>query len=171
MIGASGLLLAVGLGALRAMRGSGKAVCDMIPVDTVAYGIIAAAWRTAMQYAEAAKEQPPRRPPLPIYHLTSSTKNPLLWEWVRAIVEGYFTRHPTKKRVGAPWVRFTNNKVVHYFAHLLLHMGPAALLDAQRVLTGKKARMLKATSKLQKTILSLAYFTTHSWVCLAFLVH
>jgi fatty acyl-CoA reductase len=160
MIGANGLLLALGVGALRAMRGVGDNVVDFVPVDTVAAIILAAAWRTANQYAAAPTT---RRLPLPVYHSTSSVKNPVVWNTPRKIVEGYFDRHPPKKSLGMPWCHFFTNPVTHYVAHFFAHLVPAAIADAGRIVSGKKARMLKATYRLHKIISSLAFFTSHQW--------
>jgi fatty acyl-CoA reductase len=166
MIGANGLLLALGVGALRAMRGIGTNVVDFIPVDTVAACILAAAWRTANQYAALAAAVSPtssRRLPLPVYHCTSSVKNPVIWNTPRKIVEGYFDRHPPKKSLGMPWAQFFHNPVLHYIAHFFAHLVPAAIADAGRIASGKKARMIKATYRLHKVISSLAFFTSHQW--------
>lgn len=129
-----------------------------------------------MQYKEAAAEpaavvmdkkgnkvEQSRRPPLPVYHYTSSVKNPVTWGWIRDITGGFFDRHPPKKRVGRPSTRFIPNAVGHAVANAALHFGPAAILDAQRVITGKKARMLKATYILHKAIKSIGFFPNNQW--------
>jgi hypothetical protein len=84
---------------------------------------LCSAWRTYVQYKEAAaaaaeqvvvkgsKPDVSRRPALPIYHYTSSVKNPVTWGWIRDITGGFFERHPPKKRVGKPGTLFVPNPV------------------------------------------------------------
>lgn len=164
MIGANGLLLALGVGALHSMRGKPSNVCDFIPVDTVAMLIIAAAWRTAKQYGNYPfKEDQVKSIPLPIYHCTTSTKNPVLWSWIRYIVSGYFRRHPAKRSVGKPWAIFTTNPFTYFISHLLFHQIPSYAADMKRLIQRKPLKMVKATSRLHTAISALCYFTDHQW--------
>lgn len=164
MIGANGLLLALGVGALHSMRGNPENVCDFIPVDTVAMLIISAAWRTARQYGTYPfKDEVIKSTPLPIYHCATSSKNPVLWSWIRYIVSGYFSRHPPKRSVGRPWAIFTKNSFTHFFAHLMFHQFPSYMADIKRLIQRKPLKMVKATERLHSAISALCYFTDHQW--------
>lgn len=164
MIAASGLLLMLGLGALHTMHGEQSLVSDMIPVDTISSIIIAAAWRTASQYGTTSeKGVAARKPSLPIYHGTTSTKNPTQWSASRYIISGYFRRHPAKRSVGPVWAFYVKNRILHRIAHHLAHTVPAALADAKTLTQGGKAKMVKKANKLLEAQKTLAYFTTHQW--------
>lgn len=164
MIGANGLLLALGVGALHSMKGKSSNVCDFIPVDTVAMMIIAAAWRTAKQYGYYPANSSLTKPPtLPIYHCTTSTKNPVLWKWIRSIVAGYFQRHPPKRSVGRPWAIFIQNPTIQHIGHLAFHQIPAAVADAKRFVQRKPLKMMKSTKRLHTAVSTICFFTDHQW--------
>jgi fatty acyl-CoA reductase len=87
-IGASGLIAAASLGVLHCMNGRGSNIVDFVPVDFVADQILASAWSIA--------ENPGDR--VPIYHASSSFRNPYYWEHLRSAVVGYYRRRPPKKK-------------------------------------------------------------------------
>lgn len=163
MIAANGLLLMVGIGALHAMLGNPDGISDFIPVDTVAYLIMASAWRTAKQYGKLQSKQLVPIPSLPIYHATTSTKNPSLWSWPLYITSGYFQRHPAKKRFGTSWTLAISNKKLHKLFFMFIHKFPAYMADSFRLVQRKKPFYLKSSNRISKAIEQLSYFTHHQW--------
>jgi fatty acyl-CoA reductase len=167
MIGANGLMLACGLGALHFMRGCGDKVADMIPVDHVANAILAVAasgvWRGTEEGPSAYDGQPLARRSIPVYHLATSAKNPCRWDWPKSTTVQIFSRQPVKQMMGPAYCFFVANPVLHRALHYAGHVLPAGLADAGRMLTGKKAKYVSATIKLDKAISSLAFFTTNQW--------
>jgi fatty acyl-CoA reductase len=163
MIAASGLFLMLGVGALHSMHGNSSNVSDIIPVDTISTLLLSAAWRTAVQYGTLNPSQAARRPSLPIYHGTTSTKNPTLWSTSLRILEGYFRRHPPKRSVGMPWAVYVPNKVQHRVFHHAVHTVPAAVSDAITYAKGGKPTLVKKSGRLLRAVKTLAYFTCHQW--------
>jgi len=153
-LGASGLVLSLGLGLLHVMMGNPKCIMDCIPVDYVVNTLLVASWHTALN--------PPGKR-MPIYHSSSSTKNPFTWEQLRLTVLGYFQRHPPKR--GNPWIwgAYTRNPIVFWAGHHFLTTLPAAVLDAKLVLRGKPPRMMAGAKLLGKVATRLDYFTSHTW--------
>lgn len=163
MIAASGLFLMLGVGALHSMHGSASLISDIIPVDTISTILLAAAWRTAVQYGTLNPTTSPRKPSLPIYHGTTSTKNPVMWGTSLHILEGYFRRHPPKRSVGTSWACYIPNRFQHRIFHHTFHTLPAAISDAVSFAKGGKGKMVKKSGRLLKAVKTLAYFTCHQW--------
>lgn len=166
MIAASGLFLLLGVGALHSMHGTETNVSDLIPVDTISTILIASAWRTAVQYGKAgpqAQGQSARKPSLPIYHGTTSTKNPTMWGFSLRILSGYFRRHPPKRSIGTSWALYIPNRIQHRIFHHAAHTVPAAIADAMTYAKGGKPSMVKKSKKMLKAVKTLSYFTTHQW--------
>jgi len=129
LIGPAGLVLAAGLGALHTMPGLPDCIMDVIPVDLVANTILAASWYTA--------HNPPGKR-LPIYHISSGTANPVTWRELASVVSGFYTRRPTNRTMSKVWVYFIDPRL-YPLSHRIFHLAPAALADARRLATGKKA--------------------------------
>lgn len=168
MIAASGLFLMLGVGALHSMHGNETYVSDLIPVDTISTILIASAWRTAVQYGKVGPtaNQPgqlARKPSLPIYHGTTSTKNPTMWGFSLRILSGYFRRHPPKRSVGTSWALYFPNRWHHRVFHHAAHTLPAALADTITYAKGGKPTMVKKSKRMLRAVKTLSYFTSHQW--------
>lgn len=171
MIAASGLFLLLGVGALHSMHGNENYVSDLIPVDTISTILIAAAWRSAVQYGKVGPNgQPltgitgaPRKPSLPIYHGTTSTKNPTMWGVSLRILSGYFRRHPPKRSVGTSWATYIPSKAQHRVFHHAVHTLPAAVSDAITYAKGGKPTLVRKSKRMMKAVKTLSYFTSHQW--------
>lgn len=61
------------------MPGFGKGIMDVIPVDMVSNALLAASYHTAIN--------PPGKR-LPIYHISTSSSNPISWSDLASIVSG-----------------------------------------------------------------------------------
>jgi len=153
-IGASGLIAAVSLGVLHGMRGRGSNIVDFIPVDFVSDTILAAAWHTA-------ENNPGER--MPVYHASSSFRNPYYWEHLRSTVVGYYRRRPPKRNLSAVWCLYIPNPAVFYVYHFFFTRLPATLQDSKRLLSGEPPKMVAGAKVLFKACTSLSFFTLHKW--------
>jgi len=153
-IGPAGLVVAYGLGAMHVMQGDKSCRPDIIPVDYVVNQMLVAAWHTAIN--------PPGRR-LPIYHACCGKNVPLTWHYVRSLSGGYYRRNPAKKSMGYPFLIMFRSGIVFWLSHHIFHVLPALIRDSQRVMIGKKTKMVKSTQVLHKIIMSLAYFTSNQW--------
>eukprot|EP01125_Pyxidicula_operculata_P022755 TRINITY_DN9554_c0_g1_i1.p1 TRINITY_DN9554_c0_g1~~TRINITY_DN9554_c0_g1_i1.p1 ORF type:complete len:466 (+),score=37.36 TRINITY_DN9554_c0_g1_i1:56-1453(+) len=153
-LGASGIVSAVGLGALHFMIGSGSCVVDLIPVDYVANTILSVSWYTA--------ENPPGER-MPIYHSASSGKNPITWERFRHILVGYFHRNPAKKALSRSWAYYISNPSLFWLSHTLFTRVPATVTDVRRWTKGEPPKMVANSKTLYNVCMSLSFFTSHSW--------
>jgi len=161
LLGPAGLFIATGVGALRVMRGASKNVADFVPVDIVCNAILASAWRN-VKLAKESPEEFPRN--IPIYHVATSSANPLLWLWPRTMIPYYWQRYTPKKAFGYPFAFFCGNAHLFKILDFVFHMIPAVAADTYRVLQGKKAFMVKATKRMQRAVSGLAHFTTNNWI-------
>jgi len=160
MFGPAGLLLATGMGAMKVMIGELEYVTDWVPVDTVCNAIIAAAWSTG-KLSKSSSDVPfdPK-----VYHVATSSVNPLKWKYSQFVVPSYFAMHRPKKNFGDPsYARMVSNKYVFSVLKFLLHFVPAGAVDGLRILRGKKPFMLRAAKKLDRAMGALTHFTTNQW--------
>jgi len=159
MFGPAGLFLAAGTGALKVMLGNANNVTDLIPVDTVCNAIIAAAWRNT----KLAKEDPSFSN-LTVYHIASSTENPIRWFDTQYLVPQYFVRHRPKRNFGYPgYARYVGSRPLYHVLNYALHFIPAVVMDGLRLLQGKKPFMYRASTKLNRAISALNHFTMNQW--------
>jgi len=159
LLGPTGLFVAVGVGAFRVMRGTSKNVVDFIPCDLVVNGIIASAWRNVV----LTKSDPEYPSKYPIYHLTSSTANPVTWYHPRQLISPYFRLFKPKRQFGYPFAFFCEHDFTYNLCVQLFHVLPAYIVDATRLLQGKKTFMVRAATRLNKASASLVYFTKNYW--------
>jgi len=153
-IGASGLIAAASLGVLHCMNGRGSNIVDFVPVDFVADQILASAWSIA--------ENPGDR--VPIYHASSSFRNPYYWEHLRSAVVGYYRRRPPKKNMSRVWCLLIPRRPVFYVFHFFFTQLPATLRDTSRIMKGKPPKMIAKSKMLLKACVSLSFFTLHNWI-------
>lgn len=154
-IGASGIVLSFGLGLLHVMIGQRNCIMDCIPVDHVVNIILTASWHTALN--------PPGKR-MPIYHASSTTKNPLTWGQLRDSTVGYFQRHPPKRATSWIGGGFTKHFITFWLVHVLLTGLPAAALDTKLVIRGKPPRMVAGAKMLGNVVARLSYFTSNTWM-------
>jgi len=154
MLGPAGLFVAVGMGVLRVMHGSNEILADFIPVDLVCNTIVAAAWHTSL---------PKDSTDLSVFHCTTGTRNPCLWHVPRQMIPAFFRLNRPKRNIGYPLAFFIQNDLLFNIASFVLHVLPAMVIDLARLVSGKKAFMVKASMRLHTAINSLAHFTSHNW--------
>jgi len=160
MFGPAGLFLAAGMGALKVMLGKSENVTDLIPVDIVCNAIIAAAWRNT----KLAKEDPSFFSNLTVYHIASSTINPIRWFDTVYLVPQYFVRHRPKRNFGWPgYAGYVGNRPLFHILNYTVHYIPAAFADGLRMLQGKKPFMFRSARKLDRAMSALGHFTMNEW--------
>ncbi|XP_063165445.1 fatty acyl-CoA reductase 2 [Candoia aspera] len=151
--GTSGFLTAAAKGILQVVKCNTDAVADIIPVDLAVNLTITAGWYTAVQ-----------RPKSPlIYNCTSGGLNPFCWGDLEIHARNTFEKNPLEKPFRVPEATLTSSSLVHQYWIFVCHTTPAFLYDVYLRLTGKKPRMMKLFSRLNKTMSLLEYFTSHSW--------
>jgi len=160
MFGPAGLFLACGVGAMKVMIGKLHNTTDMIPVDIVCNGILAAAWRNM----KLTKEEFDFPSNVIVYHIASSTVNPITWFHAQHLVPSYFVVHRPKRNFGYPGnSTFVQNRFVFNILNYSFHFIPAFFLDGWRMLQGKKPFMLRAARKLDRAMGALTHFTMNEW--------
>uniref|UniRef100_A0A8C6XWN7 Fatty acyl-CoA reductase n=1 Tax=Naja naja TaxID=35670 RepID=A0A8C6XWN7_NAJNA len=142
-----------GKGILQTVKCNPAALADIIPVDLAINLTIAAGWYTAMHRPES---------PL-IFNCTSGNLNPLCWREIEIHVRNTFEKNPLEKPFRIPNITITSNYLVHQYWTFVHHTIPAFLCDLHLRLIGKKPRMMKLFTRLEKAMSHLEYFTSHSW--------
>ncbi|KAG8142711.1 putative Fatty acyl-CoA reductase protein [Naja naja] len=122
-----------GKGILQTVKCNPAALADIIPVDLAINLTIAAGWYTAMHRE------------------------------IEIHVRNTFEKNPLEKPFRIPNITITSNYLVHQYWTFVHHTIPAFLCDLHLRLIGKKPRMMKLFTRLEKAMSHLEYFTSHSW--------
>ncbi|EGC36799.1 hypothetical protein DICPUDRAFT_54421 [Dictyostelium purpureum] len=151
------VMLYCGVGLVQFMKGDGRMVADIVPVDHVANALIAAA--VSMESQNSLK----------IFQIGTSHRNPVLWNRISHYVTEYWRSHTPKKSVARSSFSFHSH--IMYEAHFFMKYGiPSALLQVLAVLTGSedtktKAEGFKKITKAARLICdTFKHFTGHEWV-------
>jgi fatty acyl-CoA reductase len=153
-IGPAGLMAASGLGALHCMIGDGGAVCDLVPVDLVAHKLLVAAWHTARS---------PKIDSVSIFHASTGTSNPYLWDELRTAVNGHFWRRPLSKRVMPNYAMFSRSPLLFKTIQTATSTLPAAVSDLKLRAQGKAPKFVRQMRALDRIVKSLSFFTSYPW--------
>ncbi|ETE57519.1 hypothetical protein L345_16763, partial [Ophiophagus hannah] len=78
-------------------------------------------------------------------------------------VKNTFEKNPLEKPFRIPNIAITSNYLVHQYWAFVHHTIPAFLCDLYLRLIGKKPRMMKLFTHLEKAMRLLEHFTSHSW--------
>lgn len=152
--GPSGLLVATSKGMLRIMLGSNTAMADIVPVDTCVNMMIAIAWHTALK-------QPNN---IPVYHCCTGHLGTLTW---RKVIE-YSMKHLDticmENAIAFPFIQFTENRFRYLYLRFFQEIFPAFILDCYMRLIGRKPIFSKISQKIYRSVRTLDFFTTHSWI-------
>ncbi|GAU98010.1 hypothetical protein RvY_09214 [Ramazzottius varieornatus] len=151
--GPSGLLAAIGKGALRTMLGDRNAIADIVPVDYAVDVLIATPW-----HLESTKASKPW-----VYNFTSGGINPMTWGYVQDSTLVNFAKNPVDNVYRIPSARFTQNWLAFHLWRTIDHMLPAYLIDTVLRIQGKKPTAVAGYAKLHRALRSLDYFTQNSW--------
>ncbi|XP_048517116.1 uncharacterized protein LOC109540840 isoform X2 [Dendroctonus ponderosae] len=158
LYGPLGILLSSNCGILRVIRGNPRVKADTVPGDLVINGLLCYAWEVATQW----KNSPSYHPPVINFSGNDSPLYISIREYTTTAEKSGFV--PFKKTIWKPMLLIVQNKWIFLCAKHLLHTIPAYLLDWLLLITGRKPRMRKIYSKLDKVMAVLHYFLVHEWV-------
>lgn len=151
--GASGLLVSVGKGLFRRIRGDNNVIADLIPVDFTGNAMIAIAWYTAVKTPTK----------LMVYNCTTGHHGGFTWGCLGQMAPEFFTKTPFDVKFRSPALNFYRRELLYRLFHTFDQLLPAYLMDLRLKLTGKSAVFVKIEGKLQETSRSLEFFTSHGW--------
>jgi len=152
--GPSGLVVATGKGMLRTMLGSNSAIADIVPVDICVYMMIAIAWHTAMKHPKT----------IPVYHCCTGHLGTLTWG--KATEYGVHHLHAIslENAICYPKLYLTENRFRYYSLRMCQEVLPAFILDCYMRMIGHKPIFSKISNKINKSVRTLDFFTSHSWL-------
>ncbi|XP_055963784.1 fatty acyl-CoA reductase 2 [Sorex fumeus] len=151
--GPSGIMIAMGKGLLRSVKGAPMAVADIIPVDIVINLTLAVGWYTAMHRPKSTR----------IYHSTSGALNPCCWKDIGSLILGSFEKVPLEKAFRRPNAKFTSSAFSQEYWNVVSHWVPVLIYDLFLRLTGRKPRLMKIMNRILKMLSVLEYFISQSW--------
>jgi len=152
--GPSGLVVATGKGLLRIMIGSSNAIADIVPVDVCVNMMIAVGWHTAIKK--------PKK--IPVYHCCTGHLGTLTWGKVAEYGLEHLDNHSMENAIFYPHLQFTENRFRYYCFRLIKEVVPAYILDCYMRLIGRKPIFSKLSDKIYKSVRTLDFFTSHSWI-------
>ncbi|CEF59512.1 Male sterility, NAD-binding domain and NAD(P)-binding domain and Fatty acyl-CoA reductase family-containing protein [Strongyloides ratti] len=151
--GATGIIFAVGKGAIRVMPGDVNCKADIIPVDIVSNMLIVSAhYRMNMTSNE-----------IPVFHCTSGELNPLKWKFINEYCNQCLTTYPMKDPIRIPYCIMTTNHLMFLFDFYLRCYTPAKIHDFIGGFIGKKQNNVNNYNRVYKMIKTLEFFTTNDW--------
>ncbi|GAM27335.1 hypothetical protein SAMD00019534_105100 [Acytostelium subglobosum LB1] len=152
------VMLYCGVGLVQFMKGDGRMVADIVPVDHVANAMLAVVPNVAYQNA------------LNIYQIGTSHRNPVAWNSAAYYVSEYWRNHTPKKSIARSSFGFHTNLLM-YEAHFFMKYGiPSVMLQVMAFVTGNeetksKAEAFKKMTKAARLITdTFQHFTGHEWV-------
>ncbi|XP_070502901.1 putative fatty acyl-CoA reductase CG5065 [Chironomus tepperi] len=168
--GPVGLLTACGLGIMRTMYASNKALLNCVAVDVVAKTLIVAGWKTAidnglqsaMTLGESAKvEVNENCEQLQVYNCASTHNMDL----ELLVYDGQYRirKYPFEKCVYLPGGGVTLCKVMNYFRIACFQLAPAVLVDQALILKGKKPMLMSLQRKIAAASVALRNFVFTEW--------
>ena len=163
LLGPSGLVLAVAVGALHVAPGDANLLVDFVPVDIVVNAMIACAWYRGVG-AGCGKVR--KGGEATVVHVGTSSRNPVQWRFLWEAMPPYYQRHPIQagKRRGPVFFQWARSRLGYLALHYLTHIFPAVMIDSHKALTGKPASTLREARRLREALEAFSFFTTHEWV-------
>lgn len=163
--GPVGLLTACGIGIMRTMYASHKALLDCVAVDVVAKTLIVAGWKCAIDSrkidngTESNENSSDRR--LPVYNCASLHNMDLdLLVYDGAMM---IRRYPFERFVWLPGGGVTLCKFMNYFRIVCFQLLPAVLLDQALKAKGKPPLLMKLQRKIAHASEALKTFIFSEW--------
>ncbi|CAF3077294.1 unnamed protein product [Rotaria socialis] len=152
--GPSGLVVATGKGMLRTMLGSNNAIADIVPVDVCVNMMICIAWYTAVK-------QPKN---IPVYHCCTGHLGTLTWGKVAEYGLHHLATNSLENAISYPHLQFTENRFRYHYLRVLQEVIPAFILDCYMRVVGRKPMFIKLSDRIYKSVRTLDFFTSHSWL-------
>jgi len=152
--GPSGLLVAMGKGMLHIVLGNINAVADIVPVDVCVNMMITVAWHTAIK----------RPKKIPVYHCCTGHLGTLTWGKVAELSNHHLDTICMEKAIIYPSVQVTENRFRYFYIRTLQELLPAYIIDIYRRLIGRKPICTKLSYKIYKSVRTLQFFTSNTWI-------
>nr|XP_009860455.1 fatty acyl-CoA reductase 1 [Ciona intestinalis]XP_026693049.1 fatty acyl-CoA reductase 1 [Ciona intestinalis] len=190
LYGPTAFFVAYGKGVLRSVIADKKIVADLIPVDLVVNGVIAAALKTAVDHklGERSGSIDSGKPAdavftedemdvssdsdieamvsikhlVPIYNLTTGCHNPLYISDLVTFGKKWYSTYPLDP-LRMPSITVTCNKYLHNASIIMLQTIPAYIYDMVLAVCSKRRKMVKLNSKLNAGMSVMEYFFTNEW--------
>uniref|UniRef100_A0A1B6IKS1 Fatty acyl-CoA reductase n=1 Tax=Homalodisca liturata TaxID=320908 RepID=A0A1B6IKS1_9HEMI len=150
--GPFGLLLGITLGIFHCFWTNQELILDLVPVDYVVNGMIAAAWQTALC-----------RNQLLVYNCTSLSEQRVDWKTFRAFERKYKDHWPFSQAVWYDSFFLNDSKFIDDICNIFLHKIPGLFLDKLAVLSGQKPRMMRIYDKIDALRPQAHYFSFAVW--------
>ncbi|KAF4527962.1 hypothetical protein B566_EDAN017887 [Ephemera danica] len=158
--GASGFIAGTGKGVFRTVPASPKKIADLVPSDVVVNAIIAAAWGLAQPGAKQ----------LQIYHVTSSTRNPVTWgEYTSHVVRAWRDEFPCKALAWVPDCKCRPEVWRNRLVFRLCQLWPSYLVDFVEANTAashnrhKKESLVSVQRRFIRGMELMSHFSQRQW--------
>ncbi|XP_023220261.1 putative fatty acyl-CoA reductase CG5065 isoform X2 [Centruroides sculpturatus] len=143
-------------GILRSMLNDEDKISDFIPSDAVSNLMLAAAWRKAMTPHLKEAE-------ILVYNCTSGSINPFIWRQFYKCLNTHSWKYPVENIFLYPSKIPKKNYYWNRLCIAIQHLLPAMLTDVFQIAVGRKPKMIKVYSNLQKKISTYEYFSIRDW--------
>ncbi|XP_076391889.1 fatty acyl-CoA reductase wat-like isoform X2 [Megachile rotundata] len=153
--GPTGALAAAGIGLLRTMNMDKDRVTEMVPADYTVNALIVTAWAVATKHC---RDNDP-----PIYNYHSSWGTAITWGQYMDLAVKHGRQAPSVRSVWCYNFTLAKSPYTYFLLTMLLHLLPATLVDAARIVVGRKPSFLKMYKKLHKFCAVTSYFGTRDW--------
>lgn len=153
MYGPTGIVAGAGLGLIQTLHCDPNVNAEMVPVDFVVNGMIAASYKNSIETCQET----------PVYNYVSCEQNPITWKDFDIALGAYGNEIPSILGVWIYNLKLNKCKYAHWLGVIFLHFLPAILADGACLILGKKAQLVKAYKKIYKFSNIISYFSTQGW--------
>ncbi|KAJ8868606.1 hypothetical protein PR048_030144, partial [Dryococelus australis] len=129
--GPARFIVSIGMGFLHVLPTGDGIHCDIVPVDMVVNGIIAAAW-------DVSRCKPRNSPK--VYNFVLGETNPLVWDFLLFQCVDCIRRFPSISTKWYPFLLTCHTGIIFFLLDFLLHLVPSFMLDLPHIFrTGKQS--------------------------------
>ncbi|XP_054002362.1 fatty acyl-CoA reductase wat-like [Hylaeus anthracinus] len=166
LYGATGVVMAAGVGLMRTLHCKPEKIADVIPADYVVANIISSAWDVANRRSLAKSNQDSTMPDeerTPIYNSVSSCQKPLSWGDFMYLNEACCKEQSTTKAIWHYMLVLNRCVYAHHIYSFVLHIIPAVIVDTFARATGRKPMCMDTYRKIHKFSKVISYFSSQEW--------
>ncbi|CAK8671098.1 unnamed protein product [Clavelina lepadiformis] len=188
--GPTAFVVAYQKGFMKAVMADLDIICDLIPLDYVVNGVLAAAMKTGTDFMDERKERnfstgsesdsdfftdgvdsekdfapcplDDAKRIIPIYTFNTATQNPLVLHEIQVGVDHWLKEFPSKP-IRLPSMSYHENELSYKMKVLLHQTIPFHVMDAISGIMNKKQRMVTLNKKLQAGMEVMRFFFTTSF--------
>jgi len=176
--GPTAFFIAYGKGFLRSVIADRNVVADLIPVDLVVNGVLAAAYKTASDnYAKMNRngkngfmkdpsnhQHEQEEVGVPFYNLTTGHANPIRISELERLGRLYYADYPLDP-IRLPSLRITTNRLLHTACVFLRQTVPAFLCDAVFTVINptQKFSFRRVNDKIKSSMDVMEFFFVNQW--------